>query len=270
MKQIKDSGHGERQSLGRYLRSERENRGYSIEKLASITRLRPEIIKAIEKEEWDRMPAPVFIRGFIRSYIQALGLEKEKIFQKFKDIPKVEAEAPEILMPRKEGISKRFFIYGSIVVIFISLISIITIKKVKNTYSPITPSITIPLQDRGALKRPAPTREVKDSKVGHIQKVEKERQIKASPESTFKHTLICKAKDRCWLSISIDGLKNKEYMLESGDSIRWGFNDRIDLILGNAGGVELEYDGDRILKLGKKGEVKRISIPNDLKEVKNR
>ncbi len=270
MEQSKSTEDSKEQGLGRYLRRERENRGYSIEKLASITRLRPEIIKAIEKEEWDKMPAPVFVRGFIRSYIQALGLDKEKIFQRFKYIPKVEAEAPEILMPKQEGISKRFFIYGSIIIIFISLISIITIKKVKNTYSPITPSITIPSQDRGALKRSVPTREVKDSKVGHIQKVEKERQIKASPESTFKHTLICKAKDRCWLSISIDGLKNKELLLEPGDSIRWGFNDRIDLIIGNAGGVELEYDGDRILKLGKKGEVKRISIPNDLKEVKNR
>lgn len=60
-------------SVGPYLRELRERRGVSLEEIARVTRVVRCYLEAIEGGRFEELPAPVFTRGFIRSYCQALG-----------------------------------------------------------------------------------------------------------------------------------------------------------------------------------------------------
>jgi cytoskeleton protein RodZ len=60
-------------SVGAYLRELRTRRGVSLEEIARLTRVAPRYLEALEADASENLPAPVFIRGFIRAYCQALG-----------------------------------------------------------------------------------------------------------------------------------------------------------------------------------------------------
>lgn len=59
---------------GARLREAREAANISIDKIATSLLLDPNIIKAIEEDAFDRLPAPAFVRGYLRGYARMLGL----------------------------------------------------------------------------------------------------------------------------------------------------------------------------------------------------
>jgi cytoskeleton protein RodZ len=60
-------------SVGAHLRELRTRRGVSLEAIARTTRVAPRYLESLEADSHGELPAPVFIRGFIRAYCQALG-----------------------------------------------------------------------------------------------------------------------------------------------------------------------------------------------------
>jgi cytoskeleton protein RodZ len=66
------------ESVGSHLRELRTRRGISLEEMARITRVAPRYLQALESDAVNELPAPVFIRGFIRAYCQALGESPEE------------------------------------------------------------------------------------------------------------------------------------------------------------------------------------------------
>lgn len=66
-------------SVGSRLRDARETRGMSLEDLAQITKISRAHLEAIENDNFQVLPAPVFARGFVRSYGAAVGLEPNEL-----------------------------------------------------------------------------------------------------------------------------------------------------------------------------------------------
>ncbi len=65
--------------IGEALRSTRERRGLSIAEVAQDTRISPRFLEALESEQFDELPAPVYVRGFIRSYASYLKIESQPL-----------------------------------------------------------------------------------------------------------------------------------------------------------------------------------------------
>ncbi|GIW18523.1 MAG: hypothetical protein KatS3mg064_1680 [Tepidiforma sp.] len=65
--------------IGDTLREARERRGLSIEQAAQETRISPRFLEALEAEEFDVLPAPVYVRGFLRSYANYLKLDPQPL-----------------------------------------------------------------------------------------------------------------------------------------------------------------------------------------------
>src|SRR5947207_3686855 len=59
-------------SLGTYLRHLRARLGLPPDALARLTRVASRYIEALEADTFGALPAPVFTRGYIRAYCQAL------------------------------------------------------------------------------------------------------------------------------------------------------------------------------------------------------
>ncbi|MBI3637806.1 MAG: helix-turn-helix domain-containing protein [Candidatus Rokubacteria bacterium] len=59
-------------SVGSYLRELRQRRGVSLDELARVTRVGSRYLEALEADDHAALPAPVFTKGFIRAYCQAL------------------------------------------------------------------------------------------------------------------------------------------------------------------------------------------------------
>jgi hypothetical protein len=71
-----DDGEPE-QRLGDWLRLARLGKGLTFTEVERVTRINRHYLEALEAEHYDVLPAPVYARGFLRSYARMLGLDPE-------------------------------------------------------------------------------------------------------------------------------------------------------------------------------------------------
>lgn len=71
------------ESLGAYLRRERERRQISLESIADRTKIGIGLLKGLERDDLSRWPSGIFRRSFIRAYANATGLDAEAIILEF-------------------------------------------------------------------------------------------------------------------------------------------------------------------------------------------
>lgn len=75
---------------GSMLQQGRSERGLSIEEVAHSLRLSPRIIAALEEDAYDRLPGATYVRGYLRSYAQFLGLNPQTLIDAYNARPESE------------------------------------------------------------------------------------------------------------------------------------------------------------------------------------
>jgi len=70
-------------AVGAFLRELRDKRGLSLDDLSRATRVARPYLEALENDAFGSLPAPVFTRGFIRAYCQAVGASPEDALARF-------------------------------------------------------------------------------------------------------------------------------------------------------------------------------------------
>ena len=55
-----------------------------ISELESETKIRAKYLRALENEEWDLLPGPTYVKSFLRTYAEALGLDGRLLVEEFK------------------------------------------------------------------------------------------------------------------------------------------------------------------------------------------
>ena len=70
-------------NFGELLRREREMREISLEEVTVATRIAPRFLRALENEDWDKLPGGAFNRGFVRSIARYLGLDEERLLSEY-------------------------------------------------------------------------------------------------------------------------------------------------------------------------------------------
>jgi cytoskeleton protein RodZ len=81
---VKDEIHnGTQESPGLQLARIREKKGYSQEYVAGKLHLRVRIIELLEADDYEQMPEPVFIKGYLRAYAKLLGVPSESLLEIF-------------------------------------------------------------------------------------------------------------------------------------------------------------------------------------------
>lgn len=87
--------------LGSWLIEAREARGLTLEDAERDTRISRRYLQALEEEQFTVIPAPVYARGFLRSYSQYLGLDPQEAMARY---PREEdAYAPPIAQTAQGG-----------------------------------------------------------------------------------------------------------------------------------------------------------------------
>src|SRR5438093_13500126 len=76
-----------------------------ISEVEAATKIRAKYLRAIENEEWEMLPGPTFVKSFLRTYAEYLGLDGRLLVDEYKlrhePVPDP-AELPAIGPPRGE------------------------------------------------------------------------------------------------------------------------------------------------------------------------
>lgn len=113
VKNIADS-----ESLGGMLKRARELRGISLEEVAAVTHVQLKYLKAIEQNQLNQLPGMVFLKGYVRAYVNYVGLNLDEVMS-FLDNYTGPSEVSRVILPEKYA--KLFLVTG----VFLLLIFLI-------------------------------------------------------------------------------------------------------------------------------------------------
>jgi transcriptional regulator with XRE-family HTH domain len=270
------------QSLGTLLKAERERLGLSLEQVTEKTRMRAQVIEAIENEAWGSLPPPVYVRGFLRSYAKMLRLSQEQVIDLYaKCAP---PESP-VQIPHLEPSANRRRRAWPVLLI-------LAVVAVVYAMSHFYPSSQVTRGPREAEKKhneaaSAPSHPAVASPPPVRPSEEPVKQEAATVQSPSQEAPITPqegegpardqandgegwlslsgiVKERTWLRITIDGKEEKEYLFQTGARPRWRAKQKFHVFIGNAGGIDFELNGKRVGPLGKPGQVVRLTLPEDV------
>jgi cytoskeleton protein RodZ len=70
--------------IGATLREARMRARIDISEIESETKIRAKYLRALENEEWDLLPGPTYVKSFLRTYADALGLDGKLLIEEYK------------------------------------------------------------------------------------------------------------------------------------------------------------------------------------------
>jgi cytoskeleton protein RodZ len=70
--------------IGATLREARMRQRIDISEIESETKIRAKYLRALENEEWDLPPGPTYVKSFLRTYAEALGLDGKLLIEEYK------------------------------------------------------------------------------------------------------------------------------------------------------------------------------------------
>jgi cytoskeletal protein RodZ len=267
----------ERETLGKYLRNQRESKKISLREVAKNTRVREPILRAIEEDQYHLLPSATYVKGFLLAYAKYLRLDSNDVLLRYERLSKGEPITPPSLQPSRPkqeipppqpskpkqktlwNTNQAWVVVGVLVASFI----------VFYFFSPYSYKPPVePIPGRPAVQGKPPT--VPSSPVtatipASQEKpgAEEKKPLAPSPPVTATtsvqekrpFSLQLKAAEETWLSLQVDDQPVKEMTFKPGEGFSVQPSNRIRMILGNAGGLDLVLDGKPLGKLGKSGEV---------------
>lgn len=72
--------------LGDFLYQERQKKGITLEELEQITKIRSKYLRAIEEGDFEVIPGEVYLKGFLKSYAEAVGVEGRNVLAWYEQI----------------------------------------------------------------------------------------------------------------------------------------------------------------------------------------
>ena len=72
--------------IGRKLKSARDAKGIGLGELSANIRINQSYLQAIEAGDLSKLPALTFVRGFVRNYAVAVGLDEGEMLAEFREL----------------------------------------------------------------------------------------------------------------------------------------------------------------------------------------
>lgn len=96
-------------TVGQVLKQEREKRFYSLEEIEKATKIRKELLNALEEGQYSKLPPQTFVQGFIKNYGRFLGLDVNNLLAIYRREFSDHKNPPRILESFSNPLDKRKF-----------------------------------------------------------------------------------------------------------------------------------------------------------------
>lgn len=285
-------------SLGPYLRELREAKGMSLDDIARSTRVGRRHLEALEEDTFGELPAPVFVKGFIRAYCEFLDCPSERALELYRQTTGETAAPHGPLRPLLATRSRRAGPLTISIVLFVGLGASLFALRL-GLQAPRTGTAKVSTAAKEAAPKAAPPAPASSSgRAGAVSSgPPAATQAPAAPAAppvlapaagstsvapapapgptaaappasveakSENHHLVVRAVEPTWLRVQVDEGQVAEELLQAGAVREWHAARRFTLTIGNAGGVEIDLNGKRMPPLGVRGAViQRLVLPQE-------
>jgi cytoskeletal protein RodZ len=221
-------------SFGGWLRQQREIRNLTLREIADSTKIGMRYLEALETDRFERLPAPVFAKGFLRQYARYVGLDADEVvnfyLQASRDDDEADDEADRIdppvasrpvRRPTRQSMSLLGIVVASLILVgllFYFREEVSLLRDVEDS-----PGIAPPVSVAPPEAPPEP---------------------EASPaeeSTTIRVTLAFTGE--CWVEARVDGERTLSELRVQGESVQLEGERSVELTLGEPGNVRIEVNG---------------------------
>lgn len=256
------------ESFGAYLRSLREEKGKTLHEIADSTKIAVSNLEFLEADRFDLLPPRVFVKGFIRSYVQELNLSPEEALTKFDrftregELPDYAEEEHPVFQHQPATVSFISSKWFTVVLTAAGVLSlcILLLTGVTRLFFPEDGSGTV--TPRVSTVQPSGPGTVGESSGPEVD-TDKGRMSEpaTSGVQAGKKVLRIKALANAWIRVEPDTGPAQETMMAPGDVKEFTARETFHLQTGNAGGIRLWYDGRQYPTLGKVNQTLSLTVP---------
>lgn len=242
------TGSVEPVGIGERLRNAREARGWSLPDVSELTRIRATFLQALEEEQFDRLPGGTYLKGFLRTYANALGLDPDELFEAYHlefempAQPIVGAHSVDVpIRPAARPSPFRRMITGAAALALVVLVVIgyIGYQQLRRFAAPVSrPDVTAqpapPVAEPAPAQTPPPTRPRPPETPGPI------------ASSAAPLVVVLRITEESWIRIFADGRRVFQGVVAAGAERTWTAQRELTVRVGNAQGVSVEVNGQPV------------------------
>lgn len=271
-------------SAGAMLREAREAKGISLEEASRATHIHVNVLKKIETDDLSSIGV-VYAKGFLKIYAEYLGLDKNDIVERFfsavpayqrsRSIQKViipgttpRAAGKNSFSAIFQGVISRikkidFKIVAVVVlcmVFFLGFRALVRAMIRKKSQKPVAQAAF-----SESARAVAEKKNIVEPKKKTASVVPEKTAVSApAPHAVDKVVLVVRARAKTWLQVKVDGKVVFQNVLARGAAESWTAAKKIEMMIGNAGAVELELNGRILEKIGRPGQtLKHVVVTRD-------
>jgi len=265
-------------AFGQYLRDHRLAKDISLEVISARTRIGMNNLLALEREDHQQLPAVVFVVGYLKAYAQAIGAEPGEAVRRYHASRRAYNDTlrMDTVSPAPGG--RFWFRLGGVLCLVAVLVglSIFGFNRWRRAARPVAPTVSVAqpaVEAAGDSQQPVPPAAPASGPpetVAGSSPAPVEAPAAAAPESP-KSALAAKpapplalavlAVEETWLKVITDNQRPVEYLLKPGQKVTLEGQNGFNLLIGNATGLRLTFDGKPVRVPGKSGQVVTLQLP---------
>ena len=263
--------------VGDILRREREKQGLTIVDIEKGTSIRGLYIEHIERGNIGELPGLVYAKGFVRNYAKFLRLNAEALVQQFAE---ENGSTPPPAPAEPESAPRRI----SLSTVGDESLSSISIGGTSSSYASIFGKLAAGIIVLAALvgggvaaisaiNSPAQVPAAPPVKTEQPAAPTAAAEADASDTARAAHTdgvnVSVTLAERCWTEVVVDGKSVFEGIIAKGKTESWKGKESVVIRAGNAGALDVTFNGRKLGKFGDNGEVLERTFSKTTKDLKD-
>lgn len=268
-----------RLSFGAYLKKIRLEKGMSIEDIMDYSKISKHMVQQIEDDNFSKLPEPVYLKGFLKTYAKAVGVDPIDIIERYNRAINREAMATETsrdnhgirrvsyktVRPPKEkrkgGSMKWMMILFLVAAVAIGAFIYKDYTK-RAEEKPVEPVQTS--QDPAAVTEtpaspPPATDQATDQATEKAADQTTGEKMENKPVEGFHLEAVCV--EATTIKVSVDGGSPDEYTMKPQDHIDLNAKSMFNILIDNKCGVTLFLNNNLVTLPGKCGQSVNIQLP---------
>jgi len=236
------------QEIGVHLHSVRTQKALSLEEVANRTRIPVRLLSAIEEGKLDILPEPVYTKGFIQKFANALGENGVEIAYSFPAESQVKLEKRKLHWLRLPSAQLR--------PLHLYLIYVLVVVGAVNSLSALVQNAAIQANNSSSNVSSENDSSNQSSLARSLERVKQVMNLDSSESPVILDVTV---KDSSWLRVVVDGKVEFEGVLPQGTQRTWIANEKLTLRAGNAGGIIVATKDQQKKQLGGPGQVQEVT-----------
>jgi len=276
-------------NIGIELKNARESRKISLEAISKRTRIAVKYLEALEGNQYDIFPSHTYVKGFIRAYAKLVGLDPVQLTRQFnaevqpqemriepknaeadfersrgwlspRERPAViqrpmDEEEPSEAAAREEEppapsplVRRRFFALRRRALARGAVRALYAVLVLAACTTLVYYGTRLLSKVNGSSPKPA------------VETAEPQSFEAVTVTDKYQH-LILKGLDHSWVMVTMDGQSTSQVDLDQGETKAYKALKSFNVKVGNAGGVQIQFNGKPLGVLGTEGQVVEIQLP---------